>query len=83
MEQSDRDKGLVKLIQGVKIAHSFLHVMSELQLSAFLSSSISDRKRIFRNPLLKLEKWPLLSFSANHESWFEHIAELSSNDYGF
>ena len=29
-----------------------------------------------------MEKWPLLnlqSFSANHEDWFEHTAELSSN----
>ena len=53
------DKGPVKLIQRVKIALSFLHALSnlfhQLSFSAWLSSSTSDRERIFRNPLLKLE----------------------------
>ena len=54
-------KGPVKLMQRVKIAHSFLHSMlncSTLSFSACLGSSTSDCERIFGNPLLKVEKWP-------------------------
>ena len=76
-------EGPVKLIQQVEIAYSFLHALSKLfhpitKFSACLDSldsSASDRTRSFRNPLLQLEKWSLFylqSFSANHESWFEH-----------
>ena len=82
-------KGPVKLIQRVKIAHSFLHVMSKLfysvmSFSAYIGGSISDRERIFQNLPLKLEECPLFylqSFSMNHENWFEHTAELSCNTY--
>ena len=69
------NKGPEKLIQWVEIAHSFLHVFtcyrSTLSFSACLGSSASGRKRSFRNPLLKLEKWPLFylqPLSTNHES---------------
>ena len=50
-------RGLVKLIQRVKIAHIFLHLMSKLNcstlsFSACSGSSTSERKRLFRSPLL-------------------------------
>ena len=63
------NKGLKKYpctkgVQWVKIAHSFLH----------LGSSTSDPKRI-----LRIAAFYSRSFSTNHESWFEHTAQLSSN----
>ena len=74
----------MKLVQQVKIAHSFLHVMSKLFhpiISACLGSSTSDGINIFQNSPLKLKKWLVFyvqSFSTNNESWFEHTAELLS-----
>ena len=59
-------------------------LLSSNAVATCLDSSTPDRKRIFRNSLLRLGKWPLYylqSFSTNHESWLEHAAELSSNTY--
>ena len=69
------NKGSIKLIQQVKVAHSFLHVFtcycSTLSFSACLGSSASGCKRSFQSPLRKLEKWQLFHLqplSTNHES---------------
>ena len=60
------DKGPVKLIKRVKIAHSFLHSLSD-QFHVIISSlpiynSTNCCQRIFRNRLLKMEIWAILIF---------------------
>ena len=52
-------KGPVKLIKRVKIAHSLLQSVSDqfhVIILSWLCNSTSGRQRIFRNPLLKMEK---------------------------
>ena len=72
----------MKLILRVKIAHSFIPVMSklfQLSFSACLGGSTSDHDRIFSKPTAKTGEIVAFSwsFSTIHESWFERTAELS------
>ena len=56
-------KGPVKLIERVKIPHSFLQSVSDqFHIIVCLCNSSNGCQRIFRNPLLKIEIWVILIF---------------------
>ena len=65
----------MKPIQCVKMACSFLYVMSKLFHPIILNvSNPTSKTGEMTAPFFYLE-----SFLTNHQSWFEHTAELSCN----